>query len=104
MNLNGKDNGLIDYLLDLFWIMETSYRKWVETMFSVIQSNPKEAYTILENLSRSLSLNKEWAKGVLELIRLKEWWFGGLFTLPVSRPNTLYEWKRHCADMFSLEK
>jgi hypothetical protein len=38
------------------------------------------------------------------LIRLKERKFGGIFTLPISKPMSLYEKKKHDADMYSMEK
>ena len=59
---------------------------------------------ILERTSKELQCFKEWQLSILELIRIKERKFGGLFTDPISKPVTLYEWKKHDADLYKIKK
>lgn len=46
------------------------------------------------------SFNKDWLKGVLELIRIKERKFGGVFNEAISKPHTLYEKWKFEADLY----
>ena len=96
------DHGMLDYLYDMWNLLEVSYKARVEFMFSMInKSNPTDIYATLERETSHLSEMKQATKGVVDLIRIKESKFGSVFRPIAKKALNLYERRKMEADLFS---
>lgn len=103
--LNDQDHGMLEYLVNVWSLLEISYKERIETLLSIIWSDSAQtAYSLLDRLTRHFQFSKEKLKGILELIRVKERRFGGLFQPPLSIPQTLYEKRKADSDLYQISK
>ncbi len=55
-------------------------------------------------MTKQFSYSKDRIKGVLELIRIKERKFGGIFGEGLTHPKSLYEKRKYDSDLYQILK